>query len=103
MRRLIPTLVLTLAVPLSGCATSLQPLAPKADGKELNAFVAAILEIAKDPACGHTDRVSLTFSPLPAGSLFLERDCPKPAPAAVWGAPGRPDVVFEGSPVVPFQ
>jgi hypothetical protein len=67
---------LALATVLSGCASTGGNLA------------ASLAEIAKDPSCGHVDRVNLAFGGLtgPAGSVLLERTCiakvEPPAPVA---------------------
>ena len=47
-----------------------------------NQFISAISEIAKDPTCGHTDRIDIDLGLTGShGKLFLERACPIPAPA----------------------
>lgn len=66
-------LLLTACVALSGCSST----------GSSSEFTKAILEIAKDRACGHTDRVNVVLGPLASGSIFLERNCPAPVPALI--------------------
>lgn len=42
----------------------------------------AAVEIAKDPACGHTDVLDIMLGPVPSGHVHLERSgCKSTAPA----------------------
>lgn len=70
MKPLTLITALALSVTLSGCST-----AAGGNGQ----FLSAITEIAKDPKCGHTDRVNVVLGPISTGSVFLERNCPAPA------------------------
>lgn len=73
MTRLLPLLAVGLL--LSGCASM--------PGGAGNTDVAAMLtEIAKDPNCGHTDRISGNLGGLGGNNLnvFLERTCAAKAP-----------------------
>jgi hypothetical protein len=68
------------ALALSSCGTLGAVTGGRDDGK----FAEAIMAIATDPNCGHTDRLNVTLGPVPSGSIFLERNCPAPErPAAV--------------------
>lgn len=73
---LIVAAVSLAATALSACATL--PGSGNAD------VVNAIKEIATDPNCGHTDRISGNLGGLSGNNLnlFLERTCPPRAPAA---------------------
>lgn len=68
-----------LALPLAACGTA------GINGQ--NQFIAAVTEVAKDPRCGHTDRIDIDLSLTgPRGKLFLERNCPLPAPTPLASA-----------------
>lgn len=58
------------ALALSACSTM---------GGGASGFTQAAAEIAKDPNCGHTDRINIILGVVSSGSIFLERNCPMPA------------------------
>lgn len=60
-----------LALGLSACAS--------VQGATNTDLVNAIKEVARDPNCGHTDRIDIDLNLTgPRGKLFLERQCPMP-------------------------
>lgn len=68
-------LALTAAVALSGCGV------PGIPGGSNTDVLGALKEIASDPRCGHTDRISGNLGGFGGNNLnvFLERTCPAPA------------------------
>jgi hypothetical protein len=74
MKPILPAL-LVIAGALGGCASV-------SGGSDL---VSAVQQIASDPRCGHTDRISGNLGGLTGNNLnvFLERTCPAQPSALV--------------------
>lgn len=73
--RIIAIAAASLAV--TACGTI--PLGNDQTGKS---WADAAIEIAKDPKCGHTDRIDIDLGIVSKGKIFLERACTSPAPQA---------------------
>jgi hypothetical protein len=71
------TVLAAVCIGLSGCGTI--PIGNDQTGKS---WAQAAIEIAKDPKCGHTDRIDIDLGIVSKGKIFLERACNAPLPEA---------------------
>lgn len=76
----ILTLAALAAASLAMTACGTIPLGNDQTGKS---WADAAIEIAKDPKCGHTDRIDIDLGVVSKGKVFLERACTQPQPAPV--------------------